>query len=87
MIAFPRTPVPVPDAVADLSARQLPERVRAAVGQGAEAARLYAACRGGQYTEARQHLEARIRVANKVLAAHNPRLIIGWADLPNLPRS
>ncbi|MEU0030733.1 hypothetical protein [Streptomyces sp. NPDC006335] len=86
MIAFPRTTIPVPDAVAGLSAGQQPARVQAAVGHGAEAARLRAVCRDGQYTEARQRLEARIRVANKVLAARNPRLVNGWADLTNLNR-
>lgn len=86
MIAFPRTTIPVPDAVAALSAGQLPARVQAAVGQGAEAARLYAECRGGQYAEARQHLEARIRVANKVLAAHNPGYVFGWGDMPGQQR-
>ncbi|MFD7705669.1 hypothetical protein [Streptomyces sp. NPDC059786] len=58
----------------------------AAVGQAAEAARLYAVCRGPQYAEARQRLQARIATANKVLAARNPGLIHGWADLPGLDR-
>ncbi|CAL9649040.1 hypothetical protein [Streptomyces sp. enrichment culture] len=68
--------VPVPDAVALLAGRCLPARVRVAVADAAEAARLYAACRGPQYAEARQLLEARLRVANKVLAACNPGLIV-----------
>ncbi len=84
MIARPSSPVPVPDAVALLAGRLLPARVRAAVADAAEAARLYAACRGPQYAEARQLLEARLRGANKVLAAHNPGLTVRWADIPTL---
>lgn len=86
MIARPSSPVPVPEAVALLVGRHLPARVRAAVADAAEAARLYAACRGPQYTEARQLLEARPRTANKMLAAHNPRLAMRWADIPTLTR-
>lgn len=76
MIARPTPPIPVPDAVALLAGRHLPARIQAAVADAAEAARLYAACRGPQYTEARQLLEARLRAANKVLAACNPGLIV-----------
>ncbi len=86
MIARPILPVPVPDAVALLAGRLLPARVRAAVADAAEAARLYAACRGPQYTEARQLLEGRLRAANKTLAAHNPGLIVRWRNLPDLHR-
>ncbi|MFD5221381.1 hypothetical protein ACFWMH_27450 [Streptomyces tendae] len=86
MIARPTYPVPVPDAVALLAGRLLPARVRAAVVDAGEAARLYAACRGPQYTEARQLLEARLRAANKILAAHNPGLITGWTHLSGLNR-
>nr|WTC12534.1 hypothetical protein OHA15_33850 [Streptomyces anthocyanicus] len=84
MIARPSSPVPVPDAVALLAGRHLPDRVRAAVADAAEAARLYAACRGPQYAEARQLLEARLCRANKVLAAHNPGLTVRWANIPTL---
>lgn len=88
MITPPPRTTPVPDAVAALSGRLLPPRILAAVTQGADAARLYAACRGRRYAEARQQLEARIRVANKVLGAANPGLIIGWAYVPvSIPRS
>ncbi|GAA4824188.1 hypothetical protein [Streptomyces ziwulingensis] len=86
MIVRPSVRVPVPPAVSLLTARQFPAVVQRAVGEGAEAARLYAACRGPQYAEARQRLEARIAAANRVLAAHNPGLIIGWVDLPNATR-
>lgn len=84
MIARPTAPVPVPDAVAVFAGRLLPARVRVAVGEAAEVARLYAACRGPQYAEARQTLEARLRAANKVLAAYSPGLIIRLADLSGL---
>jgi hypothetical protein len=86
VIARPRLDVPVPDGIALRVARQLPPRVQVAVGEAAEAGRLYAACRGTQYAEARQLLEARLRVANKLLAAHDPRLVHGWADLPGTNR-
>lgn len=86
MIARPSSPVPVPDAVASLAGRHLPARVQTAVADAGEAARLYAACRGPQYTEARQLLEARLRAASKVLAAHNPGLTVRWANIPTLMR-
>lgn len=84
MIAIPPRTVPVPDAVATLSASQLPARVRDAVTEAADAVRLYATCRGPQYAEARQGLEARVARANKTLAARNPGLVAGWGDLPDL---
>ena len=84
MIAPLRANVPVPDGVALRIAGQLPPRVQAAVGDTAEAGRLYAACRGPQYAEARQLLQARLRIANKTLAAHDPRLVHGHGDLPGL---
>ncbi|MGW5711575.1 hypothetical protein [Streptomyces olivaceus] len=70
--------------MAALSAAQLPAPVRDAVTEAADAVRVYAACRGPQYTEARQLLEARLRAANKVLAAHNPGPTVRWADIPTL---
>lgn len=82
MIASPPRTIQVPDAVASLSGRQLPDRVLDAVAETAEAVRLYAACRGPQYAEARQLLEARIARANRILAAHNPGLVARPGDLP-----
>lgn len=84
MIARPMSPVPVPPAVASLAGRHLPAPVRAAVADAAEAARLYAACRGPQYAEARQLLEIRLRRANRIIAAHNPGLTVRWANIPTL---
>lgn len=86
MIAFPRTTVPVPDAVADLSALHLPAHVRAAVEEAGIAGRLLTTTTGPQYAEARQLLHVRLARANRVLAAHNPKLIHGWGDLPGLHR-
>lgn len=86
MIARPPRTVPVPDAVALLAGHQLPPHVQRAVGEAAEAGRLYAACRGPQYAEARQMLEARICRANRVLAAHNSGLTFGWGDIPGQQR-
>ncbi|MEU1497287.1 hypothetical protein [Streptomyces sp. NPDC005732] len=86
MIASPRTAVPVPDAVATLAARRLPAHVRDAVAEAGDAGRLLTETAGPQYAEARQQLHQRLARANRVLAAHNPRLTHGWADLPGLHR-
>ena len=86
MIAPLRTTVPVPDAVADRIAAQLPPRVQAAVADAAEAGRLLTRCTGPQYAEARELLHQRLARAAKTLAAHDPRLAVRWADLPS-PRN
>ncbi|MET8080026.1 hypothetical protein [Streptomyces sp. NPDC005303] len=86
MIAFPRTTIPIPDAVAALSAHQLPARVRAARRQSWEACVRLSLCRHGRYEEGRQVALAEIAAASKVLAAHNPKLVHGWDDLPGLNR-
>ncbi|NUP02077.1 MAG: hypothetical protein HOW59_29560 [Nonomuraea sp.] len=75
---------PIPDGIALRAGLQLPPRVQAAVGLAAQAARLFVECRGPQYAEARQNLQAELRAANKILAAHDPRLVTSWADLPGL---
>lgn len=86
MITVPRLNIPVPDGIALRVALHLPAHIQAAVGEVAEAVRLYAACRGPQYTEARQLLEARIARANKILAARNPGLVVRPGGLPaNVP--
>ncbi|HEY9371880.1 hypothetical protein [Streptomyces sp.] len=81
MIAFPRTTVPVPDAVAALSARQLPDRVRAARRQAWEASVRLDLCRQPRYEEGRQGAIAELAAANKVLAAVNPGYVFGWGDM------
>ena len=86
MIAFPRTPVPVPDAVAALSARQLPDRVRDARRQAWEASVRLTLCRQPRYEEGRQVALAELCAANKVLAAHNPGYVFGWGDMPGQQR-
>lgn len=86
MIAFPRTPVPVPAAVADLAASHLPPHVPDAVGEAGMAGRLLTDTTGPQYAEVRQLLHVRLARANRVLAAYNPKLIHGWSNLPGLNR-
>jgi hypothetical protein len=88
VIARPTLPVPVPDAVADLVGRLLPRPVRAAVAEAATCGRLltsriHAVCPLEVRMEAGGHLHQRLARANRVLAAHDPRLIHTWADLPN----
>ena len=87
MITPLRSTVPVSDAVADRVAAQLPSRVQAAVADAAEAGRLLTRCTGPQYAEARELLHQRLARAAKVLAAHDPRLVTRWADLPGLQNS
>lgn len=86
MIAFPRAPIPVPEAVAAFSGRQLPEPVRKARRQSWEACVRLTLCRHPRYEEGRQRAFADIAAATKTLAAHDPRLVHGWADLPGLAR-
>jgi hypothetical protein len=81
-----RTGVPVPNGIADRVAAQLPPQVQAAVADAAEAGRLLTRCTGPQYAEARELLHQRLARASKVLAAHDPRLAVRWADLPSLTR-
>lgn len=84
MITPLRTSVPVPDAIADRIAAQLPPRVQAAVADAAEAGRLLTRCTGPQYAEARELLHQRLARTAKVLAAHNPGLTVRWATIPAL---
>lgn len=86
MITPPRTPVPIPDAVATLSASQLPPHIRQAVKAAADAGRSLSLCRLPRYEEGRQWALAGIAAANKQLAAHNPHRMYGWGDLPGLQR-
>lgn len=72
MIAFPRTSVPVPDAVASRIGHQYPDRVQAAIGQAADAVHRLHLCRIPRYEEGRQN----------ALAEWNPRTVYGPDDLP-----
>lgn len=87
MTARPVRTVPVPDAVALFAARQLPDHIQRAIGDVAEGGRLltsrtHAVCPFDVRMEAGGHLHQRLGRANKQLAAHDPRLFHGWADLP-----
>jgi hypothetical protein len=87
VIAPLRAGVPVPDAVADHTAAQLPERVREAVVEVATVGRLltsrpHAVAPFEVRMEAGGNLHQRLAHANKVLAAHNPGLIHRWGDMP-----
>lgn len=86
MTARPHLPVPVPDAVALLASLQLPPRVRDAVDRQAAALHRYAALPQPQYVEARWLVAQDLAAAGKVLAAHNPGLVVGWGDMPGLGR-
>lgn len=84
MIAFPCTDVPIPDAVASLSARQWTDQQRADVTTAGDACRRYTSdeLAGRQYVEARWLLAQDIAAVNKRLAARNPRLVRGWKTMP-----
>jgi hypothetical protein len=86
VIARPPRTIPIPDAVADLSARQLPQHIRDARRESWEGCIHLSLCRQPRYEEGRQWALARIAGATKVLAAHNPGLVHGWGDLPGLNR-
>ncbi|WP_372344717.1 hypothetical protein [Streptomyces sp. KL116D] len=84
MITFPRTNIPIPDAVASFSARQWPTQQRADVTTVGDACRRYASgeLSGPQYVEARWLIAQSIAAANKRLAARNPRLVRGLDTMP-----
>lgn len=84
MIAFPRTSVPIPDAVASFSARQWTDRQRADVTTAGDACRRYTSdeLSGPQYVEARWLIAQDIAVISKRLAAYNPRLVRDWNNMP-----
>jgi len=91
VIARPPRTIPVPDAVADLAARQLPAHVLEAVDEAGLCGRLLtgrtlAACAADVRIEPAVRLHARLAWANKQLAACNPGLVHGWGDLPGLNR-
>jgi hypothetical protein len=69
-------PVPVPDAVALLIARQMPPAVTDAETAAVDAAITVSRCRTQYTREAREYALADLARANKVLAAYNPGLIV-----------
>jgi hypothetical protein len=84
VIAFPRTDVPIPDAVASFSARQWTDQHRADVTTAGDACRRYTSdeLSGRQYVEARWLLAQDLAAINKRLAAYNPRLVRDWTNMP-----
>ena len=91
MIARPPRTIPVPDAVADLAALQLPAHVLEVVDEVGLCGRLLtgrtlAACPAVIRIEPAVRLHARLGWANKQLAACNPGLVVGWGDMPGLNR-
>ncbi|WP_341625627.1 hypothetical protein [Streptomyces sp. B6(2022)] len=70
-------PVPIPDAVATLIGRQIPERVLQAEVDAMNLAYNVTLCRGDRYRETREQCLADLARANKTLAAWDPRLIVG----------
>lgn len=79
MIAFASTTVPIPDRVAALIGSQMPIEILQAEIDAECAAREVGRFRPLQSVEDRvdrEHALAVLAVANKVLAAYNPRLIL-----------
>ena len=76
MITIPPPIVPIPDSVAVLIGRQMPTPVLEAEIAAENAAYCVRLCRTPQTAEAREYSLAELAAANKVLAAHNPRLIV-----------
>ncbi|MBB4984954.1 hypothetical protein [Streptomyces nymphaeiformis] len=72
-------PVPIPDAVATLIGRQIPEHVLAAEAEAINLAYNVTLCRAPQYREAREYALADLARANKTLAQYDPRLIVRGA--------
>lgn len=86
MIAFPKSGVPVPDAVAFRVGLQLPARVKRAVDEAALCGRLLTSrclAAADDRTEPTVRLHARLAAANRILAAYDPRLVTRWADMPS----
>jgi hypothetical protein len=69
-------PVPIPDAVAVLIGRQMPERVARAEREAVNQAYNVGLCRKPEYAEAREWALADLARANKVLGAYNPGLLV-----------
>ncbi|OIK01396.1 hypothetical protein [Streptomyces colonosanans] len=89
MISPLRLGVPVPNGIALRIGMQLPARVQAALAEAALCGRLLTGrtlAAADDRTEADQRLQARLCAANKTLAAHDPRLVTRWADMPGLNR-
>ncbi|WP_428956211.1 hypothetical protein [Streptomyces sp. cg35] len=91
MIAFPRTDVPVPDAVADLARQQLPKQARLEIGKATRAGRMLtgrplAAVSLQLRLEASAHHHAVLCTASKQLARYGPDHVYGWGQVLGLKR-
>jgi hypothetical protein len=71
--------VPIPDAVAALIGRQIPERVLAAEVEAMNLAYNIELCRDPRYAEARENCLGDLARVNKTLAQFDPRLIVRGA--------
>lgn len=69
-------PVPIPDRVAVLIGRQIPERVLQAEREAENAAYIVRLCRSPRNAEARETALSDLARANKVLAAYSPKLVV-----------
>lgn len=76
MIATNLPSIPMPDSVAVLIGRQMPEHVLRAEREAVNHAYNIGLCRGPQYAEGREWALADLARANKVLAAYNPGLAV-----------
>jgi hypothetical protein len=72
-------PVPIPDAVAALIGRQIPEHVLAAEVEATNLAYNIEQCRGPRYAEARETCLGDLARVNKTLGQFDPRLIVRGA--------
>ncbi|MFE6785129.1 hypothetical protein ACFVFF_23020 [Streptomyces sp. NPDC057680] len=79
MITLQLPKVPIPDAVATLIGRQIPDRVLAAEVEAMNLAYNITLCRGDRYREAREQCLADLARVNKTLAQFDPRLIVDGA--------
>lgn len=79
MITLPLTSVPMPDAVAALIGRQIPERVLDAEIEATKLAYNIQLCRGDRYRVAREQCLADLARVNKTLAQYNPMLVVRGA--------
>lgn len=70
-------PVPIPDAVAALIGRQIPEHVLRAEIEASNQAYNITLCRSPLNREAREYCLADLARANKTLGAYNPLLLVG----------
>ncbi|WP_420032249.1 hypothetical protein ACN2WE_05145 [Streptomyces sp. cg28] len=91
MIAFPRTGIPIPDAVADLARQQLPKAARLEIGKATRAGRMLTDRPLTKVPlqlrmEASAHHHAVLCAASKQLARYGPQHVYGWGQVLGLKR-